>query len=55
MAFAALYDANVLIPHEIRDILMISAATRQHAVYWSKDIFDEWTRNAVSKKLSTDE
>jgi len=55
MAFAALYDANVLIPHEIRDILMISAATRQHAVYWSKDIFDEWTRNAVRKKLSTEE
>ena len=55
MAFAAFYDANVLIPHEIRDILMISAATRLHAVYWSVDIFDEWIRNAVNKKLSTEE
>lgn len=55
MAFAALYDANVLIPHEIRDVLMISAATRLHAVYWSDDIFEEWIRNSVKKKLATEE
>src|SRR5580658_4367593 len=55
MAFAALYDADVLIPHEIRDILMISASTRLHAVYWSDDIFQEWRRNALSKKLATEE
>lgn len=55
MAFAALYDANVLIPHEIRDVLMISAATRLHAVYWSDDIFEEWLRNSVEKGLATKE
>jgi hypothetical protein len=55
MAFAALYDADVLIPHEIRDILMISASTRLHAVYWSDNIFQEWRRNAVSKRLATEE
>jgi predicted nucleic acid-binding protein len=52
MAFAAFYDANVLIPHEIRDILMISAATRLHAVYWSEDVFEEWLRNASGKNLA---
>jgi predicted nucleic acid-binding protein len=55
MAFGALYDADVLIPHELRDVLMISASTRLHAVYWSDDIFEEWRRNAVGKKLATQE
>lgn len=54
MAFGALYDADVLIPHEIRDILMISASTRSHAVYWSDDIFVEWARNAVANNLATE-
>ena len=49
MAFAALYDANVLIPHEIRDILMISATTRQYAVFWSEDILAEWRKNHVGQ------
>jgi len=52
MPFAAFYDANVLIPHEIRDILMTSAATRLHSVYWSEDVFEEWLRNATEKKLA---
>lgn len=55
MAFAAFYDANVLIPHEIRDILMISAATRLHSVYWSEDVFEEWLRNATGKNLVPEE
>ena len=55
MAFAALYDADVLIPHEIRDILMISASTRLHSVHWSEDIFEEWRRNAIGQKLATEE
>jgi|AGTN01.3.fsa_nt_gi hypothetical protein len=55
MPFAALYDACVLIPHEVRDILTISASTRQHAVYWSDDIFAEWIRNAVDKGLASQE
>ena len=52
MSFAAFYDANILIPHEIRDILMISAATRLHSVYWSEDVFEEWLRNATKKNLA---
>lgn len=53
MSFGAIYDADVLIPHEIRDILMISASTRLHSVFWSDDIFAEWTRNAKAKELAT--
>lgn len=55
MAFAAFYDANVLIPHEIRDILMISAATRLHSVHWSEGVFEEWLRNVIEKKLAPPE
>lgn len=55
MGFAAFYDANVLIPHEIRDILMISAATRLHSVYWSQDVFGEWLRTVTEKKLAPSE
>jgi hypothetical protein len=54
MAFAALYDANVLFPHEVRDILMISASTRQHLVHWSDDIIDEWIRNAIKRHVMTE-
>lgn len=53
MSFAAVYDASVLYPFEIRDILMISASTREHAVYWSDQILDEWETNAVKKKAAT--
>lgn len=52
MPFAALYDTNVLIPHEIRDVLMISASTRLHAVHWSDDIFAEWLRNSIENNLA---
>ncbi|MBP6744759.1 PIN domain-containing protein [bacterium] len=55
MPFVGLYDANVLIPYEVRDILMVSASTRQHAVYWSEDIFEEWLRNSTGKKLASEE
>ncbi|MBZ0088233.1 MAG: PIN domain-containing protein [Thermomonas sp.] len=53
MSFAAVYDASVLYPFEIRDILMISAATREHAVYWSEQILDEWATNAIEDKVAT--
>jgi predicted nucleic acid-binding protein len=55
MVLAALYDADVLLPHETRDILMISASTRSHKVFWSEDIFEEWLRNAVKKNLTSKE
>ena len=54
MAFAAVYDASVLYPFEVRDILMISASTREHAVYWSDQILDEWEVNAVDKNAATE-
>lgn len=53
MAIGAIYDTNVLIPHEIRDILMISASTRIHAVFWSEDIFEEWRRVAPRERLAS--
>ncbi len=55
MSFSAFYDANVLIPHEIRDISMISAEIRLHAVYWSEGEFEEWLRNATEKNLTAQE
>ncbi len=55
MAFAAFYDANVLIPHEIRDVLMIAASTRLFAPYWSDDVFEEWLANSVEKNLAPKE
>lgn len=33
MSFSAIYDANVLFPFEVRDILMVAARTSAFAVY----------------------
>jgi hypothetical protein len=55
MPFSAIYDANVLFPFEVRDILMVAARTSAFAVYWTDAILDETTRNLIAKGLTTPE
>ncbi len=47
MPFSAIYDANVLYPFEVRDILMVAARTRVFALYWTDAILEECKRNLV--------
>ncbi len=55
MAFSAIYDACVLYPFQVRDTLMVAAATRTFAVYWTDAILDECTRNLIKDRRATDE
>jgi len=55
MSFSAIYDANVLFPFEVRDILMVAARTSAFAVYWTEAILDEATRNLIAKGLATND
>jgi hypothetical protein len=55
MSFSAIYDANVLFPFEVRDILMVAARTSAFAVYWTDAILDETTRNLIAKGFATSE
>lgn len=47
MPFAAVYDACVLYPFEVRDLLMYAAYTRLFRVHWSNEILNECTRNLI--------
>lgn len=55
MPFAAVYDACVLYPFEVRDILMVAASTRLFRVHWSEKILEECTRNLISDNRGTKE
>lgn len=55
MPFSALYDANVLYPFEVRDVLMVAARTRVFRVLWSDDILDECVRNLIKDGRATQE
>ena len=44
----ALYDANVLYPAPVRDLLLRLAQTGMVRARWSEAIHDEWTRNLLS-------
>ena len=55
MAFSAIYDACVLYPFEVRDILMVAAQTRCFALHWTDAILEECTRNLVKDQLATQE
>ena len=43
--FTVLYDANVLYPAPLRDVLMQLALTGLYRAKWSKRIHEEWIRN----------
>lgn len=46
--FTALYDANVLYPLYLRDLLMNLALTDLYRAKWSDDIHEEWIRNRLA-------
>lgn len=49
MATTVVYDACVLYPATLRDLLIELAVTRLFNAKWTDRIHDEWTRNLLSK------
>jgi hypothetical protein len=47
--FTALYDAFVLYPAPLRDLLLRLAMTELFRAKWSPDIHDEWIRSALEQ------
>lgn len=50
MAFTALYDACVLFPAPIRDVLMHLALTDLYHARWTNAIHEEWIRAVLEKR-----
>lgn len=48
--FTAVYDANVLYPAPLRDLLMRLALTDMFRARWTDDIHDEWIRNVLESR-----
>lgn len=49
--FTAIYDANVLYPAPLRDLLMELALTDLFRARWTDRIHDEWIRNVLANRL----
>jgi hypothetical protein len=50
MRFVVVYDACVLYPAPLRDLLLHLARTGLFAARWSAQIQDEWTRNLLKTR-----
>jgi predicted nucleic acid-binding protein len=48
----AVYDANVLYPAQLRDLLLRLAVNDLVRPHWSDEIHDEWTRNVHADRPS---
>ena len=48
--FTVLYDACVLYPAPLRDLLMHVAVTDLYRAKWTDAIHDEWTRNVLKDR-----
>ncbi|WP_164104374.1 PIN domain-containing protein [Candidatus Laterigemmans baculatus] len=48
--FTALYDACVLYPAPLRDLLMRLALTELFRARWTNQIHDEWIRNVLADR-----
>lgn len=48
--FTVIYDACVLYPAPLRDLLMHLALTCAYRARWSEQIHDEWTRNVLKNR-----
>jgi hypothetical protein len=48
--FAAFYDANVLYPAELRNLLMHLALTGLFRAKWSSEVHEEWISNLLEKR-----
>lgn len=55
MPFQAIYDACLLYPFEVRDVLMVAARTRLFAVRWTDAILDEMARNLIKDGRANEE
>ena len=49
-AFIVFYDANVLYPAELRNILMYLARTRMFRAKWSADVQEEWISSLLKRR-----
>ena len=49
-SFTVVYDANVLYPAPLRDLLMHLAMTGQFRARWTERIHDEWIRNVLKNR-----
>ena len=54
MAFTALFDACVLYPAPLRDLLMRLACTGLFRARWSEQIHDEWIRGVLRDRPELD-
>ena len=52
--FTAVYDACVLYPAPLRDLLMNVAMTDQFRARWTEEIHNEWTRNLLANRTDID-
>ncbi|HSP00135.1 MAG TPA: PIN domain-containing protein, partial [Thioalkalivibrio sp.] len=50
MRFVVIYDACVLYPAPLRDLLIRLATTGLFAARWTEQIHDEWTRSLLKKR-----
>ena len=48
--YTALYDANVLYPAPLRDLLMRLAVEDVYRARWTDIIHDEWIRNVLANR-----
>ena len=48
--FSAIYDASVLYPAPLRDLLMQLALSDLYRAHWTSDIHDEWIRNVLGNR-----
>jgi hypothetical protein len=48
--FAVVYDACVLYPAPLRDLLMRLALTDLYRAKWTNEIHDEWIRNLLARR-----
>jgi hypothetical protein len=49
-SFAAFYDANVLYPSAVRDLLMTWTITGLLRVKWSRAVQEEWISNLLKNR-----
>ena len=50
MRFVVIYDACVLYPAPLRDLLIRLATTGLFAARWTEQIHDEWMRNLIARR-----
>ena len=48
--FSAIYDASVLYPAPLRDLLMQLALSDLYRAHWTNDIHDEWVRSLLHNR-----